>query len=50
MTQYINYPDIKSMKNTCITIDKELYLFYKDFFDGIKSFNRDFDEWIKYGT
>lgn len=37
-------------ENTCITIDKELYLFYKDFYDGIHSFNRDYDEWVKYET
>lgn len=35
-------------EQTCITIDKELYLFYKDFYDGINSFNRDFDNWTPY--
>jgi len=32
-------------ENTCITISKEAYGFYKDFFDKIKSFNKDYDDW-----
>ena len=35
-------------ENTCLTLSKELYGFYKDFFDGINSFNRDFDDWTPY--
>jgi hypothetical protein len=35
-------------ENTCITIGDDIYHFYKDFFDGIKSFNRDFDTWEKW--
>lgn len=38
------------VENTCVSIDKELYLFYKDFFDGIHGFNRDCDNWVKYET
>ena len=34
-------------ENTTIIVDDEIFHFYKDFFDGIKSFNRDFDEWKK---
>jgi hypothetical protein len=36
------------IENTVITINEAIYLFYKEFFDGLKSFNRDFDEWVKY--
>lgn len=32
-------------ENTTITINPEVANFYKIFFDGIKSFNRDFDDW-----
>ena len=32
-------------ENTTITLNTELALFYKEFYDGIKSFNRDFDDW-----
>jgi hypothetical protein len=32
-------------ENTTITINPEVANFYKNFFDGIKSFNRDFDDW-----
>lgn len=32
-------------ENTVITICPEIYAFYKDFFDHIKSFNRNFDHW-----
>ena len=32
-------------EQTTITIDTPLFLFYKEFFDGIKSYNRDFDSW-----
>ena len=35
--------------NTTITLSLDLYKFYKDFYDGIKSFNKDFDDWVKYG-
>ena len=32
------------IENTVVTVDSELAKFYKDFFDGIKSFERNFDE------
>ena len=32
-------------ENTCITLDSNLANFYKDFYDGIVSFQRDFDGW-----
>ena len=32
-------------ENTTITVNTEVARFYKDFFDGIKGFNRDFDGW-----
>jgi hypothetical protein len=32
-------------ENTVITVDHEAYLFYKAFFDGVKSYVRDYDEW-----
>lgn len=32
-------------EQTTLTVDRALFEFYKDFFDGIKSFTRDFDEW-----
>jgi hypothetical protein len=32
-------------ENTTITVGDEVFRFYKDFFDGIKSFRRDFDTW-----
>ena len=32
------------IENTVITVDTELARFYKNFFDGIKSFERNFDE------
>ena len=32
-------------ENTCITLNTELANFYKKFYDGIKSFQRDFDDW-----
>lgn len=32
-------------ENTVITINGDLARFYKDFFDGINSFARDFDDW-----
>ncbi|MBU0647496.1 hypothetical protein KKC67_03505 [Patescibacteria group bacterium] len=35
-------------ENTVITIGNNIYEFYKEFFDGIKSFSRDFDDWTKY--
>ena len=33
-------------ENTCITINRELYEFYKDYFDGIVSFERDGKEGV----
>lgn len=35
-------------ENTTITIDREVASFYKNFFDDIKSFNRDCDNWQRY--
>jgi hypothetical protein len=35
-------------ENTVITVNYQLARFYKDFFDGIKSFDREFDNWAKY--
>ena len=35
-------------ENTVITLDTELALYYKNFFDNIKSFERNFDNWVKY--
>ena len=35
-------------ENTVITLDTELALYYKSFFDNIKSFERNFDSWEKY--
>jgi len=35
-------------ENTVVTTNTELALFYKDFFDNIKSFERNFDDWKKY--
>lgn len=35
-------------ENTVITIGEEIYKFYKDYFDEINSYNRDFDGWKKY--
>jgi len=35
-------------ENFVITANTELALFYKDFFDNIKSFERNFDDWKKY--
>ena len=32
-------------ENTVITINGELARFYKEFFDGINSFSKDFDDW-----
>jgi len=32
-------------EQTVITVDTGLARFYKDFFDGIKSFERNFDDW-----
>jgi len=34
-------------ENTCITIDEQLALFYKNFYDDVKSFGNDFDKWEK---
>ena len=35
-------------ENTVITVDTGLALFYKEFFDGIYSFERNFDNWSPY--
>jgi hypothetical protein len=35
-------------ENGCITIGTEIYKFYKDFFDRVKSFSEDFDTWEPY--
>lgn len=32
-------------ENTCITADFDLYLHHKRFFDSVRSFARDFDDW-----
>lgn len=32
-------------ENTVLTADRALFEFQKEFFDGIKSFNRNFDQW-----
>jgi hypothetical protein len=32
-------------ENTTITVGAEIFAFYKDFFDGIKSYLRDYDHW-----
>lgn len=33
-------------ENTVITADPGLYCAYRDYFDGIRSFERDFDDWL----
>lgn len=35
-------------ENATISISSEMFHFYKDFFDGITSFDRTFDEWEKW--
>ena len=35
-------------EQTAITINTELARFYKDFYDGIRSFNHDCDDWMPY--
>ena len=35
-------------EQTSITIDTDIARFYKDFYDGIKSFDHTFDDWIPY--
>lgn len=35
-------------ENFCVTVDSELATFYKDYYDGINAFNRDFPEWEPY--
>lgn len=35
------------IEQTCITLDTELARFYKDFFDDLVSFNKDFESWKK---
>jgi hypothetical protein len=32
-------------ENTCLTVGRGIFDFYKSFFDGVKSFQRDFDDW-----
>lgn len=32
-------------EQTTVTFDRGLFEFYKAFFDGVKSYNRDFDDW-----
>ena len=36
-------------ENTTITVSREVAEFYKGFFDSIKSFNRQFDDWRPWG-
>lgn len=35
-------------EQTAVHIDTGLFGFYKNFYDGVKSFTRDFDNWIPY--
>ena len=35
-------------ENTVLTTSTKMFWFYKDFFDGIKSFDRSFDKWEKW--
>lgn len=35
-------------ENSCITIGSDIYQFYKDFFDGVKSFTKDYENWVPY--
>ena len=35
-------------ENTTITVNTDVAAFYKEFFDGIKGFNRDYDDWSPY--
>lgn len=37
-------------EQTAIHASGELFAFYKEYFDGIKSFNRDFDTWTPHET
>jgi hypothetical protein len=37
-------------ENATVTISREAAMFYKEFFDGIKSFERDCDDWRPYGS
>jgi hypothetical protein len=32
-------------EQTTINMDRSLFEFYKEYFDGIRSFNRSFDDW-----
>lgn len=36
------------VENTVITIGQDIFNFYKTYFDGIKSYRRDFDKWVKW--
>lgn len=35
-------------ENTVVSFGPEIFGFYKSFFDGIRSFNRDFDDWRRW--
>jgi len=35
-------------ENTVISVGEDIFHFYKDFFDGIKSYKRDYDTWAKW--
>jgi hypothetical protein len=37
-------------ENTNITIGTDIYQFYKEFFDGIKPFNKDYPNWQPWGS
>ena len=37
-------------ENTTVTISRRMFQFYKDFYDGIKSYDRTFDEWEKWSA
>lgn len=37
------------LEQTTIFTDRELELWYKDYFDEIHAFNRDFDDWVPWG-
>lgn len=37
-------------ENTSVHIDLEAFKFYKDYYDGIKSFTRDYDDWKPYSA
>lgn len=37
-------------EQTVVTNDRDLFGFYKNFYDGIHSYNRNFDDWQPHGT